>query len=491
MPRTFLFYDFETDGAQPSVCRPVQFACLRTDTELNPIPGEDGTVLWCRPAVDRLPAPEACLVTGITPQQAAARGTSEAEFLHEIHGLMTAPDTTSLGWNSLRFDDLVCRFGFWRTFHDPYAHGYARGCTAWDLIDLARAAQALRPDGITWPTREDGAPSFRLEHLTEANGIAHEDAHDALSDVRATVAFGQLLRAHQGDLWAWGESLTDTDLVERKLQGPDPLVHVSARIPAQLGCTSPIRVITRHPLNKRSWICWDLRHDPGPLLEASTEEITRRAFTAEASLPPGESRFALKEIKSNRSPFIAPAGVLNDADTDRLELDESTWRRHDAMLTRDPKALAELQSKLEKVYATTPPAATDVDEAIYDNFVPRGDQRVRDRVHRTRPGKLAELAADFEDPRLPELLFHYRARNHPETLDAHERQEWQERCRNRLLHPPGRDDLAWTEWLSHVKALATDAGCPADHRQILKAVEDWGLDLAASHGLSVESGART
>ena len=41
---------------------------------------------------------------------------------------------------------------------------------------------------------------FRLEELTVANGISHADAHDAVSDVRATIAMARLLREKQEKL---------------------------------------------------------------------------------------------------------------------------------------------------------------------------------------------------------------------------------------------------------------------------------------------------
>jgi exonuclease I len=55
-----------------------------------------------------------------------------------------------------------------------------------------RGAHDLRaaPEGIIWPTKEDGKPSFKLEDLA-ANGLLHEAAHDALSDVRATIALAR------------------------------------------------------------------------------------------------------------------------------------------------------------------------------------------------------------------------------------------------------------------------------------------------------------
>ena len=464
-------------------CRPVQFACIRTDHELNPIDGDTGTISWCQPPVDRLPAPEACLVTGVTPQQAEARGQSECLFFAEINKQMNQPGTISLGWNSLRFDDMICRFGFWRNFHDPYEHGYRNDCRAWDLIDLARAAQALRPEGLNWPTGSNGAPTFKLDRLAPANGIDHADAHDALADVRATIEFARILRTNQPRLWDWARKLVETDAVEQLLNSNEPLVHVSPKLPAALGCLSPMRVLARNPLDKRGFICWDLRHDPSELLEADVEEIERRVFSRVADLPDGETRFPLKQIKSNRSPFIAPTSVLEGVDLDRIQLDDLAWRRHDHKLMDCESTLEQVRSKLRLVFGTTPPPASEAEAALYEGFLGRKDQGLRNKVLKARPEELAGTGNQFDDPRLIDLMFRYRGINYPETLDAIEHQAWNQRCHDRMMDPPGRHDHSWSDWLKHVQTLLSETERSDRDKKILAAVEAWGLDLAERYEL--------
>ncbi len=480
---SFLFYDFETDGAEPSICRPSQFAAIRTDEQLNPIAGDE-TTAWCQPPRDRLPAPEACLVTGITPQMAAARGSTEAAFFGEIHRMFNTTGTISLGWNTTRFDETVSRFGFWRNFLDPYEHTYKNDCSTWDLIDLARAARALRPSGIQWPLRDDGAPSFRLEDLTAANDIEHGDAHDAMADVRATIAIASLLRKHQPDLWKWAKGLIRTENAEDILKGDKPFVHTSARIPAKLGCTSPFRMLAPHPVNKRSFICWDLREDPSELLDADADEIIRRTFTSAEDL--GEqSRFPLKEIKSNQAPFLAPTSVLKSGDHDLLQLDEEQWRAHDAVLMKSRSTIQTLRARIQEAWRPLDHEAVDAAEALYEGFPPNQDVRLRNKVAGADLSKLASIGERFEDPRLQALMLQYRAREAPETLDVEEQQACLQRSRQRLLEPPGRSSLGWPAWLKHVRTLTEDPSRTAEDIAILNSVETWGIELADSIGLPV------
>ena len=199
-PITFLWHDYETFGANPRLDRPSQFGAIRTDENFNQI-GE-AEMFYCSPADDFLPHPMAVLITGITPQEARTNGLAETDFAGAINDLMSRPNTCVVGYNSLRFDDEVTRHMFYRNFIDPYAREWQNGNSRWDLIDVVRAIYALRPEGINWPSKEDGTPSFKLEDLTAANGIAHgEAAHDALADVRATLELAKLLKKAQPRLF--------------------------------------------------------------------------------------------------------------------------------------------------------------------------------------------------------------------------------------------------------------------------------------------------
>ena len=154
--QTFLFHDYETFGTSPSLDRPAQFAAIRTDAELNVL-GEP-EVFYCKPADDYLPQPQAVMITGITPQEALAKGDNEAAFARRIHDLFTVPQTCIVGYNNVRFDDEVTRNIFYRNFYDPYAWSWQHDNSRWDLLDVMRACYALRPEGLTWPENDEGLP---------------------------------------------------------------------------------------------------------------------------------------------------------------------------------------------------------------------------------------------------------------------------------------------------------------------------------------------
>ncbi|GIU12613.1 MULTISPECIES: exodeoxyribonuclease I [unclassified Shewanella] len=430
---TLFWHDYETFGANPAKDRPSQFAGVRTDMDLNII-GEPET-FYCKVANDYLPSPEAILITGITPQLANLKGIPEAEFMNKINGLFSQPKTCVVGYNSLRFDDEVSRYGFYRNFIDPYAREWQNGNTRWDIIDLVRACYAFRPEGINWPEKEDGSPSFKLEQLTVANGLSHEKAHDAMSDVYATIDMAKLIKSVQPKLFEYYFSLRQKQAVSKLIDVLDmkPLVHVSSKISALNGCTTIIAPVAYHSTNKNAVICVNLAMDISPLLELSVEEIRERMYTRRSDLALDELPIGLKQIHINKSPFIAPANTLTDENAARLDFDKAFARAQYKKLKQHP----ELREKLVAVFDVEHEGrAVDADQALYSGgFFSSADKAKIEIIRNTQPSNLAALELDFDDERLAEMLYRYRARNYPETLSDSEQYRWREFCQSRLNDP--------------------------------------------------------
>ncbi|PMR76252.1 exodeoxyribonuclease I [Billgrantia endophytica] len=432
-PMTFLWHDYETFGADPRRDRASQFAAIRTDADFNEV-GEP-VELFCKPADDYLPHPQACLITGITPQQARRRGLPEAEFAGRIHALMSEPGTCALGYNSLRFDDEISRCLFYRNLLDPYSREWQNGNSRWDLIDAVRAFHALRPTGIEWPRREDGAPSFRLEDLTAANGIVHEGAHDAVADVRATIALAKLLRQCNPRLFDHLLQLRNKREVARRLDVPSrkPVLHISRRYPASRGCSALVVPLAEHPTNRNGVIVYDLSVDPEPLLTLGAEQIRQRVFVSSSDLAEGEERVPLKVIHINRSPVILPSSALKDVEgprkgeygdiVERLGLDLPACRANWKRLA----ASADVARKAVEVFAQPPPEGPgDPDLMLYGGgFFSPADRQQMQRVRDTDAWDLVGARFAFQDPRLEEMLFRYRARSYPDTLTSEELVRWE------------------------------------------------------------------
>jgi len=477
LKKTFYWHDYETWGADPRRDRACQFAGLRTDEDLNPV--GDPLVIFCRPADDLLPQPDACLITGISPQRAQRDGVPEADFATAIERELARPGTCGVGYNSIRFDDEVTRNLFYRNLIDPYAREWQNGNSRWDLIDTVRLAHALRPGGIQWPAREDGTTSFRLEHLTAANGIEHGGAHDALADVRATIALAHLLKTGQPRLFAYALTLRDKHKVEGLLAKDGPFLHVSARYPAQLGCIAPVLPAARHPVNKNEVICIDLRQDPELLISLPPEEIHARVFTRADDLPVGVERLPLKTLHVNRSPVVAPMATLSSDAAERWGIDRTLVERHANVLA----SARDLPNKLQQVYLMRKlEAESDPDLMLYSGgFFPDSDRRQMGRVRGLAPDELVQAAFVFQDPRLEQMLFRYRARNWPESLNEDEREEWDAYRFERLTDPDGGASITVEDYQVRIAELRAEHADDAQCLSLLGALDAWAdqvLDAA-------------
>ncbi|MEQ6437025.1 exodeoxyribonuclease I [Comamonas sp. w2-DMI] len=427
MAHTFFWHDYETFGAQPRYDRPAQFAGIRTDAELNEI-GEP--VMWyCQPANDYLPDPQSCLITGITPQRALEEGVTEAEFSARIEAELAQAGTVGVGYNTIRFDDEITRFMFWRNLTDPYAREWQNGCGRWDLLDVVRMVYALRPEGIAWPTKEDGSVSFRLEDLARANGLLHEQAHDALSDVRATIALARLIRQRQPRLFDFAFALHKKDRVLQEMGLPAaqeharPFLHVTGMISPARGCLAVMWPLATHPVNKNEIICWDLSQHPGELAGIGIEDLRLRLFTRQAELPEGMSRLPIKSIHINKSPMVVGSlKTLSPAMAEKWGVDMELAMQH-AAVARD---LPDMSAQWKAVFTREAGEPLDADQDLYGGFVGNEDRRRLERIKRLSPQELALDKTGFDDARLTELVWRYRARNFPATLTAAEQRRWEQ-----------------------------------------------------------------
>ncbi|MDP5151116.1 exodeoxyribonuclease I [Rheinheimera baltica] len=465
---SFYFHDYETWGADPKRDRPAQFAGIRTDFDLNIIGEPD--VWYCQLANDYLPHPQAALITGLTPQLCNKKGMNESEFMQRILSRFSEPHSCVLGYNNLRFDDEVTRHSLFRNFYEPYSREWQHGNSRWDIIDMVRACYALRPDGITWPLREDGSPSFKLEELTRANDIAHENAHDALSDVYATIAMAKLIKEKQPKLFHYlyemRKKAKAAELID--VAGMTPLVHVSSKFPARSGCVSWIVPLAFHPTNKNAIICYNLQADPTPLLQNDIGTLQQKLYTKTADLADGEQRLGLKLIHLNKCPVLAPAKTLSEERAAEFGIDRTQCLKHLEFLRhhRDTQAKAiELYQQLNEF-----PAETNPDYQLYNGFINDGDKQRMQQLHLLTPELLAVNAPVFSDERLNSLLFLYRARNYPHSLNDNEQQKWQRYRTDKLMHGLDKPNLTMEEFSLALENLAHDHANDEQKMNILKSL---------------------
>lgn len=472
---TLYWHDYETFGVDPRRDRSVQFAGIRTDLDFNVI-GEPLT-LYCRPADDFLPAPEACMVTGITPQKALAEGVPEAEFIGQIHDEFSQPNTCVVGYNNIRFDDEVTRATLYRNFFDPYAREWQNGNSRWDIIDMVRLTHALRPEGIEWPKHPDGKTSFRLEQLTEANGISHEAAHDALSDVHATIAMARLIKEKQPKLYDYVYSHRSKQSVAQllNLAKPTPVLHVSSMFSAERGCIALVAPIAAHPSNKNEVIVYDLSVSPEAFLSLQPDEMATRLFTRQVDLPEGCARLPIKTVHINKSPVLVPVSTLTVEAVEKWQLNLPQAQQHLTMVLSAPN----FSNKLRAIYGErTFDAVDDPDFMLYSGgFFSADDRHCMEIICETAPEDLANLDLPFQDNRLQEMLFRYRARNYPEFLTAQEKNRWDEFRHQRLSVESFGAGVSEVEFQQSIERLKSTGDLKQAQLQMLNDLQDYAKTI--------------
>ncbi|HHX34758.1 MAG TPA: exodeoxyribonuclease I, partial [Gammaproteobacteria bacterium] len=428
MTGSIFWYDFETTGIQAHSDRPIQVAGIRTNEQLQEI-GKPLNI-YCQLADDILPHPISSLVTGIGPDVLQRDGLLEVDFIEQLHQQIAQPNTCTAGYNNLRFDDEMTRATLYRNFYDPYAREWQGGNSRWDLIDVLRCTWALRPEGINWP-EHDGRISFKLENFTAANQIEHGQAHDALADVRATIAVARLLRERQSKLFDYLYALRRKNAVLERIRLMQPILHVSGMFSVERHCLAPVLPLAWHPSNRNALIVCDLHADVTPLLELDAETIKSRLYTRHDDLTEGQLPIPLKLIHINKSPVVAPLAVLREEDSQRLNFDHALLQANYQLLKENS---AQWQDKLAVVYHEQREfAEQDVEQQLYSGFLGPRDRKLSDEMRRAAPEQLQPEFWPFDDARLPELLFRYRGRNYPHTLSESELQQWALFCRARLI----------------------------------------------------------
>jgi len=444
MAASLFWYDIETFGKYPQCDRLAQFAGLRTGDDFHAV--DEPILEYVRVATDYVPNPYSCFITGILPQDTVETGITEYALAEKIFAQWMQPGTCVVGYINIRFDDEFMRNVFYRNLYDPYVREYSHGNSRWDLIDVLRAARDLRPEGLEWPNRDDGKPSFRLEELSAANGIEHENAHDALADVKATIALAKLLHDKQPKLFRFlfDHRLKSAASKLIDLRTREPVLHTSLVYTRKDGCTTAVSPITVDPHNRSALIAFDLRYDPEPLIELPVDKIRERVFTPREELE--EERIPLQTIHINKCPVLSPFRSLDPRTAERLGLKpdriERRWRK-----LQDHQNLTE---KIRTVFDTPPPGKEkpDVDLQIYSGgFFMDEDRHMFEDFHAAGVQRWRDFSGKFSDERADKLLSRLIGRNYPHLFNEREQKKWKNFCATRLLFPqsPQTDDFGTFE----------------------------------------------
>lgn len=469
MAFSFYFYDLETSGFNPRSARIMQFAGQRADANLKAVGKSHNCLITL--TEDVVPDPDAILITGITPQQTRAEGMTEAEFLKFFHEEVATPDTVFVGFNNVRFDDEFMRYLHYRNFYDPYEWQWQDGRGRWDLLDVVRMTRALRPDSIVWPFDSTGKPSNRLELLTSVNKLDHSKAHDALSDVNASLAVARLIRNKQPKLFDFLLGMRDKKRVSQLVYAGQPFLYASGKYDSQWEKTTAVAVLAGHP-ERQGVFVYDLRYDPEKFISLTPAELAKAWLRRRDEPGP---RLPVKTLLFNRCPAIAPLTVLDKASSERLALNPDAINQQFKKLQASnlaPAVMAAWELLDKKQQAKFLVDELDVDAQLYEGFFSEADRTKMSIVRAAEVDELANLSVSFKDQRLEALLPLYKARNFPQALTNDERGIWDRFKERKLLG--GKEASRLARYFERISELNARTDLNDQQRYLLEELALYG-----------------
>ena len=474
--KTFYWYDYETFGLSPKVQRIAQFAGIRTDENLNIL---DEHMFYCKPTHDCLPAPEACAVTGITPQLCEKKGHTEHEFITKIHREFSTPETCIVGYNSIAFDDEYTRHTLFRNFLDPYSWHWQNGNSRWDILSVARFCFAHKEDSsLNWVRNDKDRPIFKLDNLAPANNIEHSNAHDAMADVRATIGIASIIKKTQPKFFEYALSLNNKKEVEKLAKLHYPMLLTSSNFGYKSSFTRLVTAVCYHPEYSDRAIVFNLNQDPEILLELDVDELKKLTFTRKSDLPKGLEKLELNELIFNKSPMFVcspneDSFKISPSLLDKFNIDMENCLKNLTFIQQNRSGIAK---KVELIYKQTSERqqSIDVDQSLYDGFISNHDRAICNEIQNLKPETIGEYVPVFEDKKLSKLFLNFKARNYPQLLNDLEQEEWFEIVQSRIQN--GENGFlsidSFERSLNHLKETQPD------RKNLWKELEDYAHSFA-------------
>ncbi len=384
MKNTYLFYDLETSGLNPCFDQVMQFAAIRTDLAMNEISRHE---IFVTLNPDVIPAPDALAIHQVGLSD-IANGDNEWDAIRKIHALLNQPDTISVGYNTLGFDDEFLRFSFFRNLLPCYTHQYANQCSRMDLYPITALYYLFATDSLSWPEVDEHV-SLKLENLNKANQLADGQAHNAMVDVEATVALAKHLAAKK-DMWqyACGYFNKATDL-SRLNQLPvafeaDRPYHLALAVMGNIGYRhrfiAPVLHLGQHQHYKNQSL-W-LRLDTVEFSDTKPDELI-------------SSCFVMKK-RAAEPPLILPPKprFMTAVDETRQQLCE----RNQQFLHDNPELLMQL-CKHHQHFTFENVEQADTQSQLYQmDFPSKQDSKHCAALHKLPPKKWSQTLAQLEQP---------------------------------------------------------------------------------------------
>lgn len=402
-PDQYIAFDTETTGLDHTG-QIIQIGIIRLDKGLKEIERNE---LYCMINPLNIPAVGAFKTHQIPLSKIIDEGMFEPEFARSVNDIfLKRPNTCVLGYNSIKFDDNRTRELFYRNMVDPYQREYMNGNSRYDVLKLTRALKVFKPDAIEWPYREDGEPSMKLEDIAPLNNIIQENAHDAISDVEATIGLMELIKEKEPEFFDYTMKLRNKAFVSSVTYNK-PFLMVGDGPSRDNLYTGVLLPVSSHPQNKNSTICIDVSNiEQGKvkevvdkILSIPTDELDDYIYTRDK-----EKKLPIMEVRGNQLPFVFTPALLKDEGVQkRTNINYESAMDNVRELSNNPD-FASLTRHLFKAYNKEMPFPDDVYGHIYKGFVSNQDKKTLSRLSTDDYSEWENIGKRIGDERIPELI---------------------------------------------------------------------------------------
>lgn len=367
---TYLFYDIETTGLNKCFDQVLQFAAIRTDKQLNELERHE---IQIKLNPDVIPSPYA-VITHRIPLSEYQQGLSEYEAIQKIHALLNTPNTISVGYNSLGFDDEFLRFSFYRNLLPPYTHQFANGCGRMDMYPIALLYYLFKKEIMSWP---EG--NLKLENINQCNQLFKGQAHNAMVDVEVTLALARKLAQDQ-TMWDFVCDYFHKSSDEARIASNQIGLMINGKIGAATNYIAPVMSIGQHQHYKNQSV-W-LRLDNPELINTTEKTLQKTTKVMKKKLGEPPIFLPIKERYLN----------LLSSNRKKIFEDNKIWLENNASMLKSISAYYQHEK-----YPEVP--ERDIDAALYDiGFAKPYEEKLFQQFHAASPEKKSSIAEQFPSP---------------------------------------------------------------------------------------------
>ena len=418
----YVFYDTETTGLDTTFDQILQFAAIYTDDDFREI---DRFEIRCRLLPHVIPAPGALLATRVTPEMLTDPALrTHHDAMRRISEVLNrwAP-TIFIGYNTLAFDEPLLRQAFYQTLQPVYltnTNGNKRG----DVLRLAQATTVLAPNAIAVPLNAKGKPTLKLDMLAPANGFAHENAHDALADVEATIFIARLIRERAPAVWNAVMPMIDKGEVTSRVLAGEP--HCLVDYYMGRSSVRPVIGCGQGSENAAMLGVFDLTFDPDQVLGLDVEDLVAAMSGRDRSI---------RIVYANKMPAVVELDLIPDLNT-AFEVPAAAIYQRAQQITRDGDFKQRVGRALAQRFPPSEPSEI-IEARIYEGFPSYEDKCRMAAFHDANWLERSKLIETFDDDRLCEMGRRLIFLEEPAALDQSHRERLTQWLRNRQFGQEG------------------------------------------------------